>query len=101
MVPVPASHDGGSAFAGFVDDTSSDEGPELDHSGCNSQGNYYESYADGSYHYDNQDGSTYDCDADGHATYASPTGDVYEYDAGGYSGVDHSDEGYSGGGHYD
>ena len=53
-------------------------GPQLQSSGYNSRGNYYESYDDGSYHYENQDGSTYQCDANGHTTYTTPGGWVVE-----------------------
>ncbi|CAE7281587.1 nek2 [Symbiodinium sp. CCMP2592] len=58
--------------------TTWNSGPQLQSSGYNSRGNYYESYDDGSYHYENQDGSTYQCDADGHTAYTTPGGWVVE-----------------------
>mmetsp|Transcript_82716 Transcript_82716/g.146009 ORF Transcript_82716/g.146009 Transcript_82716/m.146009 type:complete len:321 (+) Transcript_82716:24-986(+) len=96
-------------------DSGCDRGVES--SGYNSQGNYYESYDDGSYRYENQDGSTYDCDADGQATYTSPAGEAFEYEKsdagadsgcsnGAHSGGDdygdgvYSEGGYSGGEYY-
>ena len=62
-----------------ADYDSDDSGPHLHHSGHNSAGNYYESYDDGSYCYENLDGSTYQCDADGHTVYTSADGYVTEY----------------------
>ena len=84
---------------------------KVDHCGYNAQGNYYESYMDGSFHYSNQVGSTYDCDADEHATYTSPSGEAHDYgeqenagegnyaDDGGYgNNCDYAGGGYSDGG---
>lgn len=48
--------------------------------GYNSAGNYYESYEDGSYRYENANGSTYEYHGNGEATYTSPQGFVTEYD---------------------
>mmetsp|Transcript_47480 Transcript_47480/g.95841 ORF Transcript_47480/g.95841 Transcript_47480/m.95841 type:complete len:204 (-) Transcript_47480:214-825(-) len=52
---------------------------EVERCGCNSWGNFYTTYSDSSYHYDNQDGSVYDRHPDGSARYTSPLGETYEY----------------------
>jgi len=77
QVPLTPSPVGMASFALQMESDSADS-PH--HTGVNSAGNYYESYNDGSYHYENQDGSTYTCHADGHAEYTSPDGAVTEYD---------------------
>ena len=84
---------------------SDDEPPQLDHSGHNSAGNYYEAFADGSYRYENQDGSTYEYDGSNQAVYTAPDGAVTEYswadDAAGHCDVGSYGCGSDAGDHYD
>ena len=76
----------------------SDSDTEPQNCGHNAAGNYYESFSDGSYRYENSNGSTYAYDSSSsHAVYTAPDGAVTEYNWDGPNSGDGNSEGQSDG----